>query len=275
MLATALFVTTRAGAQDVYALFPDQKGWEKTFNYDVYTPDDLWDFIDGAAESYLAQSFVDLHIAEYSKGKQVIRVEIYRHKDTAHGFGIYSQERSPGLNFIDIGANGYQQGTVLNFVNGEYYVKISASTDKAKSASVELEIAHDLSDNIDPDPELPAVLSLFPEEGRLEDRDAFISSSFMGQEFLNNVYKASYKVNDISFNLFIVKEMNAAACEQILRQYMEYTKQPAEGLAQGRMEIRDPYNGDIGILWKDNRIIGITGTNDMNIRDKYLGMVGE
>ena len=273
ILFLALLLCRLAGANDVYTLFPDVKGWDKSFNYAVYTPDDLWDYIDGAAEGYLAQGFVDLHIAEYSKGKQVIRVEIYRQKNADQGFGIYSQERSPDLNFIDIGEKGYLQSAILNFVNGEYYVKLSASSDKKAEINTMKEIAGKLSDNINPDPQLPEVLGMFPEKGRLPNQDAFISSSFMGHEFLNAVYKADYKTGDATFSLFIMKEINAAACEQILRQYLEFAGQPTGNLTQGRITVKDPYNGDIEILWKGNWIYGVSGTSNRAVADGYLGMI--
>lgn len=260
-------------AADVYNLFPDVKGWEKSFNYSVYTPDDLWDYIDGAADAYLIQGFVDLHIAEYTRGKQNIRVEIYQHKDDDHGFGIYSQERSPDLNFIDIGEKGYMEGSILNFLNGKYYVKIYAGSEKKAVVSTMEDIAQLISEKINPDPALPGTLSMFPEEGHLPNRDAYIAQSFMGHEFLNSVYKASYKAGDETFSMFIINEKNAAACEQILRQYFEFTKQPAGNIVQGRMLVKDPYNGDIEILWKDNRIIGISGTKNRGLAEKYLDMM--
>ena len=275
MICLGFFMARPVNAIDVYNLFPAYKGWEKAFNNQVYTPDDLWDYIDGAAESYVMQDFVDLHIADYTKGKQTIRVEIYRQKDADHGFGIYSQERSPDLNFIDIGTKGYEQGNILNFLNGEYYVKISASSDKKSVLVAMLDIARQLSANINPDPKLPAVLSDFPEEGRLHNQDAFISTSFMGHEFLNSVFKASYKVGDASFSLFIIREVNADSCKQILRQYLDYTHQQADNLTEGRLTIKDPYNGNIEILWKGNRICGVSGTDNNELAEKYLGMVGK
>ncbi len=270
IIVPSLFLQGKAQPTDVYKLFPNLGGWEKEFNYEVYTPNDLWDYIDGAADAYLSQEFVDLHIAEYSKGQDVIRAEIYRHKDDDHGFGIYSQERSPDLNFIDIGAKAYQEGAILNFLNGNYYVKIYASTEKKSVTNAMKNLAEQISKTINRDPKLPAILSFFPSENHISNADAFISTNFMGHEFLNSVYKASYKTGDTSFNMFIIRALNAAACEQILRKYMEFAKQGDEKLSQGRLIIHDPYNGSIEILWKDNLIMGVSNTDDKDLAWKYL-----
>ncbi|MFZ0472221.1 MAG: hypothetical protein WAL94_06380, partial [Bacteroidales bacterium] len=43
-------------------LFPTLKGYKTVNEYPVYTPDDLWNYIDGAADAYLALGFLDLNI---------------------------------------------------------------------------------------------------------------------------------------------------------------------------------------------------------------------
>src|SRR5512133_2305471 len=89
---------------------PELKGYKKVTSYPVFTPENLWDFINGAADNYLAYGFADLHVAEYKKGKDVIKLEIYRHGDTTLAFGIYSSERSPTFRFVNLGAQGYITG---------------------------------------------------------------------------------------------------------------------------------------------------------------------
>ena len=45
--------------------FPELKGWDLKVSEDMYTPANLWDLINGAAESYLAYDFIDLSLADY------------------------------------------------------------------------------------------------------------------------------------------------------------------------------------------------------------------
>jgi hypothetical protein len=104
--------------------FPELKGFKLITNYPVFGPDNLWDFINGAADTYVACGFVNLHVAEYKKGKNVIKLEIYRHSDYTMAFGIYSTERSPSFRFMNLGAQGYIADGSINFFKGDYYVKI-------------------------------------------------------------------------------------------------------------------------------------------------------
>ena len=103
-----IILSGSASAQEIN--IPDLKGFKKITNYPVYTPENLWDFINGAADTYLAYGFVDLHVAEYKKGKNVIKLEIYRHSDNTMAFGIYSTERSPSFRLPESWFSGiYQQ----------------------------------------------------------------------------------------------------------------------------------------------------------------------
>ena len=116
------FFSTASIAQDI--VFPQLSGYKIKTDYPVYEPENLWDFINGAADNYLANGFVDLHVAEYKKGKTVIKLEIYRHSDNTMAFGIYSSERSPSFRFVELGAQGYIAGGSINFFKGNYYFKI-------------------------------------------------------------------------------------------------------------------------------------------------------
>jgi len=92
--ALLAFSVTFLSGQD---LFPGLSKYKMRSDYPVYTPDDLWDYINGAADGYLALGFIDLNIREYTRGRSIIKAEIYRFGDDARAFGIYSMERSPAV----------------------------------------------------------------------------------------------------------------------------------------------------------------------------------
>ena len=121
------------------SLFPQISGWKITQDDPVYTANNLWDIIDGAADLFLEYSFIDLHIARYISTDSIeVKVELYRHASDVDAFGIYSQERDTGYHFIPLGIQGYIQQGVLNFLTGSYYIKLSTyrAGDKAQEALI-------------------------------------------------------------------------------------------------------------------------------------------
>jgi len=96
------------GAQEVE--FPEYRDMKIVKDYPVFVADNLWDYINGAADSYLSCAFEDLHIAEYVKGEDLtIKVEVYRHQTPLMAYGIYAMERSPSYGFFDLGAQAYRE----------------------------------------------------------------------------------------------------------------------------------------------------------------------
>ena len=69
ILSVLVFIFFSGAAFGQELSFPEIEGFKKYTNYPVYTPENLWDFINGAADNYLANGFVDLNVAEYKKGK--------------------------------------------------------------------------------------------------------------------------------------------------------------------------------------------------------------
>src|SRR5512133_2278524 len=145
---------------------PELKGYKKVTSYPVFTPDNLWDFINGAADTYLAYCFADLHVAEYKKGKNVIKLEVYRHIDHTLAFGIYSTERSPSFTFLNIGAQGYSADGSLNFFQGNYYVKIRTYSKSEKTIKDSEALARQVSELLKGETSVPPLLALFPQNGK-------------------------------------------------------------------------------------------------------------
>jgi hypothetical protein len=89
-------------------VFPEMAGWKQSGEIQTFLPKTLFEYINGGADLYLTYDFQELKVAEYSNEKKAsVTIEVYRHRTPTHAFGIYSQERLPDANFVDIGTQGY------------------------------------------------------------------------------------------------------------------------------------------------------------------------
>ena len=57
--------------------FPEIAGWSPTGDSMTFTPDTLWEQINGAAETFLQYGFRNLETAELKHGETVVSVGIY------------------------------------------------------------------------------------------------------------------------------------------------------------------------------------------------------
>jgi len=184
-------------------LFPEMKGYKAVDDYPVYTPDDLWDYINGAADGYLALGFTELNIREYVKGKSKIKAEIYSFGDDAQAFGMYSMERSPGYDFIRIGVQGYSEQGLVHFYKDRYYVKLMTHSGSPKVNAKMRELASLISGRIGGGSDFPALLGLFPSEGRLQNQETYLLESVLGHGFLRGAFRASYELDGDRFDIYL------------------------------------------------------------------------
>jgi hypothetical protein len=251
--------------------FPDLKGYKILTNYPVYTPDNLWDFIDGAADAYLSYNFEDLHVADYKKGRNVIRLEIYKHKNNTQSFGIYSAERSPTFRFINIGAQGYKVEGSLNFFKGSYYVKLRTYSKSEKVIQSMQTLGLKVADMLPGESLMPEVLTEFPETGKKKNEETYIKESVLGHEFLQDAFKASYELGDINFSIFIIDKSSPDDSRKIVTSWLSKVGVEMDDQSGGKYLFKDGYNGYIFLSWKDNRIAIIAGLSkdQTEIADRY------
>lgn len=274
MLLLAIgFISSACLAQDI--VFPQLKGYKIKTDYPVYLPDNLWDFINGAADNYLANGFVDLHVAEYKKGKAVIKLEIYRHSGNTLAFGIYSSERSPSFRFMNLGAQGYIADGSINFFKGNYYVKIKTFSKKEKVLQAEETLANKVAVMLTGETAMPAILSQFPAEGKKVNEETFINESVLGHSFLNKAFKAAYQVGSDEFSIFISDAISPEAAKKTAETYIASTGISPVETGDSKFMLLDGYNGTIFLTWKDKRIVIISGLakDQAEIAEKYTSEI--
>ncbi len=267
------FFSTASLAQDI--VFPHLNGYKIKSDYPVYLPDNLWDFINGAADNYLANGFVDLHVAEYKKGKAVIKAEIYRHSSSTLAFAIYSSERSPSFRFMNLGAQGYVADGSINFFKGNYYIKIRTYSKKGKVLQAEETLANRIAGMLTGETAMPETLSLFPAEGKKANEETFINESVLGHSFLNKAFKAVYQVGNDEFSVFISDAASPEAAKKSAETYIASTGISPVETADSKFMLMDGYNGTIFLAWKDKRIVIISGLakDQSEIADKYTSEI--
>ncbi|PIV24827.1 MAG: hypothetical protein COZ69_13490 [Deltaproteobacteria bacterium CG_4_8_14_3_um_filter_45_9] len=263
------------GAEAKDFRFPEIKGWKQSGEIQTFIPKTLFEYINGAADFYLVYDFQELKVAEYLNEKKAsVTVEIYRHKTPTYAFGIYSQERNPKANFINVGAQGYVEEEILNFIAGPYYVKITGYKIESGAQEVLISFAKEVLENLGEKGILPARLNSFPREGKVKNSEKFIAKNFLGYAFLHSAFTADYELSGTKFKLFVI-DIDRKECKDMIQKYLQQTKSPEKNIAEGIYTISDPYHGEIGFHWKGKFIWGIFNFNDYSLRSKYLKLFEE
>ena len=251
-------------------------GWKQSGGIQTFSPRKLYDYIDGAADLYLTYDFQELKVAEYSNEKKAsVTVEIYRHGTPSHAFGIYSQERLSNANFLDVGAQGYSEKNILNFVSGNYYVKINSFHTGSEDEEVLLAFAKEVADHLGGKGTLPPILSAFPEEGKKKNTEKFIAKDFLGYSFLHSAFTADYELPGKKFKLYVIEGADQEDCRSMIQKYLQQTGDSRKNVAEGRYTLPDPYHGEMNLVWKGKYIWGVLNLGEPSLRSKYLKLFEE
>jgi len=274
MISLAALVSSTCQAAEGDAVsFPEVKDWNLSVLPDVYTPGNLWDLINGAAESYLSYDFVDLHLGDYEHAfGTVIHAEVYRHSTPVNAYGIYTAERSPEYKFVKVGAQGYLEEGVLNFLAGQFYVKLYSTDSGDKVQEALQKIGQKISGHLDQENSLPEILNLFPSSGQLPYSDQYIRENFIGFEYLHSAFTVSY---EDGFKLFVIQGKDAGEILEMAKQYLAFTKQDLDPASEKSLTFKDPYNGDIPAIISGSYLVGIIDGSDNEVARTLLEELAE
>lgn len=260
LAASMPFISNAQTPQQLVEWLPSTEGWKKSEKVESFNPETLYERINGAADAFLACKFQEMTTLDYinnSDEKLYINVSMYRHATPADAYCIYAGERSPDVEFLNIGGEGYLTGSSLHFTAGSLYVKIRTHSEDASVIDAMKSIATQLSQKIDPNPQLPKMIGCLPKEGMVKRSDLYIAENFMGHSFLHSAYQASYQAGEKDYTAFIIQTADKAEALQMLASYLKLAKNNKKP-AEGKFTIKDPYNGEMVVKVTGSYIIGVT-----------------
>ncbi len=189
-LAAVLFLAPAAAAQGGKAMDPTRllpreiAGWTAAAGADrTFSRSDIFSYLDGAGELYLAFDFKRLFVREYADGRgATLVVEIYDMGKPADAFGIFSQDRDGDP--AEVGQGGLYGAGLLRFWKGSLFVRILADKETEEAKRVISALAVRISAASPRTGQPPALLDRLPGEGL----DKASVSYFHRQVSLNSHY---------------------------------------------------------------------------------------
>jgi hypothetical protein len=155
-------------AQDLSDLLPPvPPGWELLQEDKVYTPESLYDYIDGGAELYLSYGMNEVISRIVTQGNNEIRIEIFDMMEARNAFGVFTNTRTKDEKQYGQGSQ-YFTGTQI-FWKDKYYIAITANDENAAIVSAIKELAASIDSRIKTTGQLPEIVQYLPREGLQPD----------------------------------------------------------------------------------------------------------
>ncbi|UCE42669.1 MAG: hypothetical protein JSV17_06865 [Candidatus Aminicenantes bacterium] len=256
------------------SLLPSVEGMKSSASPDIYFPESLFEYINGAAEIYLAYDFKELIVAEYTKSdsSESVSVEIYDMGNHKNSFGIYSAERYPDNEFMDLGTQGYMEKGALNFLVGRYYVKLLCYDCGERSDQWLHAFSEEIVNRVENKKGFPAYLQTFPKDGLIPNTEKFILRNVMGYKFLHDGYVVSYKMKELSFDCFLIEGKDPEEATSMLKKYLDAKGADSVEKISIGFRVKDRYYNNIYLAQVNNILCGVMKiTDDLeDVGESYL-----
>lgn len=214
-------------------LLPEKAGeWTRVPTPQQYGPDDLWEYIDGGADQYLAYGFQEVVAAKYSNAAgATATVDIYRMAEPVGAFGIYAQETNPKATPVRAGVEGQAGTDSMRFWAANYYVKLVSTPSGKSSRDASVALGMGIAGGLGDPGASPPQLAIFPTRGLIAGSRRYVPTSILGQAGFANGFEAKYQAGPELSTLVIVPFKDAEAARGALGKYGAFLGQSGKPVA--------------------------------------------
>jgi len=217
-LATAGLISGCSSPQgvDLGALLPKETalgGWTIAEGPVEFGPEDLYDYLNGAAERYLSYGFVQaLHLRYEIEGddRSGIALDLYDMGSDQGAFGIYSMGRRSDSASSDWGTEGFTSGNAAQAWQGRIFVHGVADYEEPMVVSALHAMITDVTGKIAGQGSRPAVLDPLPDQGMVPRSEQYVAADLLGHAFLPGGVLARYRLDGHEARLFFSNLGSAA-----------------------------------------------------------------
>jgi len=244
--------------------FPMVEGWSRPGDVLTYDADNLWEYINGAAELFVEFGVQTCRTADLASGDLTVTVDLYDMGSPLNAFGVYERERPGDPVTVPGAASGVVSAPYQALLlKGSTYAKVNAFegelTDEAG-----LELLEALAASLPGDTSPPAELSLLPTGGRIAGTEGYKPKAYLGRAELTDCLYAEYsRDGEGSWEGFVVLPESAATVWEVLTGSWERTEHGGETVLYTEV----PYSGFVGLARRGDLLLGVAEAAD---RDQML-----
>jgi hypothetical protein len=193
---------------------------------ETFGPDDVYKKIDGKADLYLTAGFVSLHcqrLALKANADQWLEYFEYDMGKLPQAFAVYSVQRRPEAQPLDLVPFAYQTPNALYLVSGRCYLEIVTAMPVPAMMTAMQSLARQWVARHPPGAERIPELDWFPPEGLAAGRQSLQAADAFGYDQFTNVFTAAYHADKgevLAFFTVLKTPAAAAALRDAYRAFL-------------------------------------------------------
>ena len=209
------------------------QGWQILGGVKQYTPETLYEQINGRATFFLAYDMIRMTYVSFVAGDEVTRfmnLSIYDMGTPTNAFGVFSAERSPGESPLDLGRDGYRSKANYFIWQGRFYIRIISSEATDEFKRIGLDLARKVTGFL---PDSGAVvwgLAALPLTDRIPQSVQYFKVDAMGMDFMRNTYMAAYRKDNTVVTAFLSRHGSQESARATVVRYTGFAEKYGRGI---------------------------------------------
>ena len=237
--------------------FPNIKAFKPESEVMSYEPENLYEYIDGAADAYLAYGFQFLITHDFSYQGLKFSVNIYDMGSRLNAFGMYKTECPQDCNRLKIGVEAVVSPPhQCLLLKDSYYVKVNVFEGEFTKKTGEA-VLKAIDSALEGSVELPEELKLLPEKFKLKNSEGYNREAFLGLSILQRCVYAKYEKDGESIQYFVIVPTKMESKQTIWKQLLEKWEK-TEFAGNVVLYKKIPYMGFAGVLKTKDNIFGVS-----------------
>jgi hypothetical protein len=233
-------------------------GWPQDGPARTFSAENLFEYMDGNAEGYVAYDFVKMDGVNCKKDGITLVFDVSEMADGEFAYGIFMSNRDPRRPVEKIGMSAQIMGRRGVFVKDKYYVEVAANPEGDHTAVIRQYLTA-MAALIPGEAKLPTLLTWFPTEQMDETTLRLVPQSVLGLGILKRGYVAQYPYG----KMFIVTEATPESAKAVLtKASARMTGSTPVQVGDEAFQASDKYLGRLCFFRKGKYVAGIAGVPD-------------
>ena len=194
------------------------RAWQLAGEPKVYGRDNLWEYLNGQAPTYLDYGMATCIHAEYRHKYQPDRkliLDLFDMGDAEGAFGLLSAGRRREAETLQIGSLGYWQDERACWMRDRVFAQVIVPDAGLASFATASYMALLADKRIDLPLTVPPPLEALPQQNRISGTESFVARDMLGHDFLGAGWMADYEYRaGLEYRVFWVPCADAAQARQ-------------------------------------------------------------
>jgi hypothetical protein len=239
------------------------KGWQIFDEVKQFTPENLYEQIDGRASFFLAYDMIRMTYVSFTPSDEIakfINLSIYDMGTPTDAFGVFSAERSQGESTLNLGRAGYRSDANHFIWKGQYYIRIISSEATDEFQRIGMDLARKVTNCLMESGEQVWGLAALPLTDRMPESVQYFKVDAMGLDFMRNTYTAAYRKGNTLVTAFLSQQDSAESARATVVQYAKYAKRYGKGIERLRTRevelVSCDMEGSYDVVFYKGRLVG-------------------